>query len=405
MSRAPQEGPHVFLVAGEESGDRLGAALTAAIGQRSRGHARFSGIGGANMAEAGVPSLFPLGDLAIIGLAAIPARLPKILGRIRETADAVIAAKPDVLVIIDSPEFTHRVARRVRSRMPAIPIVDYVCPSVWAWRPGRARAMRTYVDHVLALLPFEPAVIQKLGGPACTYVGHPLSERVASLRPSAEEARRRLGDPPLLLVLPGSRAGEIRRMAGVFGAAAALVAERIGALDVVVPTVLRLADMVRAAVASWRVPVQVVIDPDEKDAAFRMARAAIAKSGTSTLELALAGIPMVAAYKVPLIEELLARLLINVPSIILANLVLGENVVPELLQRAATPERLAAALLPLLGDTPERNRQIEAFSRLDGIMEIGRASPSDRAARVVLDCAGKFNQLGRVTVASAPPTA
>jgi len=405
MSCAPQEGPHVFLVAGEESGDRLGAALTAAIRQRSRGYARFSGVGGANMAQAGVPSLFPLGDLAIIGLAAIPARLPKILGRIRETADAVVAAKPDVLVIIDSPEFTHRVARRVRARMPAIPIVDYVCPSVWAWRAGRARAMRAYVDHVLALLPFEPAVIQKLGGPACTYVGHPLSERVASLRPRAEETRRRLGDPPLLLVLPGSRAGEIRRMASVFGAAAVLVAERTGALDVVVPAVPRLADMVRATVASWRVPVRVVINPDEKDAAFRMARAAIAKSGTSTLELALAGIPMVAAYKVPLIEELLARLLINVPSIILANLVLGENVVPELLQRAATPERLAAALLPLLSDTPERNRQIEAFSRLDGIMEIGRASPSDRAAAVVLDCAGKFNQLGRETVAFAPPTA
>ena len=144
------------------------------------------------MAAQGVPSLFPLGDLAIIGFAAIPASLPKILARIRQTADAVIAAKPDVLVIIDSPEFTHRVARRVRARAPAIPIVDYVCPSVWAWRPGRARAMRAYVDHVLALLPFEPAAMRRLGGPACTFVGHPLSERVGDLRPNAEEARRRL---------------------------------------------------------------------------------------------------------------------------------------------------------------------------------------------------------------------
>jgi lipid-A-disaccharide synthase len=405
MNSVAQAGPHVFLVAGEESGDRLGAALAAAIAQRSRGHARISGVGGTLMAQSGVPSLYPLGDLAIIGFSAIPARLPKIVARIRETADAVIAAKPDVLVIIDSPEFTHRVARRVRARLPAIPIVDYVCPSVWAWRPGRARAMRAYVDHVLALLPFEPAVMQKLGGPACTYVGHPLSERVASLRPNAQEARQRLGNPPLLLVLPGSRAGEIRRMAGVFGAAAALVAERVGALELVVPAVPRLAGMVRAAVASWRVPARVVIDPGEKDVVFRTARAAIAKSGTSTLELAFAGIPMVAAYKVPLLEELLARLLIEVPSIILANLVLGENVVPELLQRAATPERLAAALLPLLSDTPERRRQIEAFSRLDGIMEIGTASPSDRAASVVMDCARKFNQLRRETVASASRTA
>jgi lipid-A-disaccharide synthase len=403
MSRAPV--PHVFLVAGEDSGDRLGAALIAAIKQRNQGRARFSGVGGAHMAQAGVASLFPLGDLAIIGVAAIPASLPKILQRIRETADAVIAARPDVLVIIDSPEFTHRVARRVRARAPAIPIVDYVCPSVWAWRPGRAHAMRAYVDHVLALLPFEPAVLRQLGGPASTYVGHPLSERVASLRPSAEEARRRLGDPPLLLVLPGSRAGEIRRMAGAFGAAVALTAERVGRLEVVVPAVPRLAATVQAAVAAWRIPARVVTAPDEKDAAFRTARAAFAKSGTSTLELALAGIPMVAAYRVPLLEELLARLLVKVPSVILANLVLGENVVPELLQRDFTPQRLAAALLPLLSDTPERRRQIEAFSRLDAIMEIGQVTPSDRAAAVVLDCAGSLSQPLRETVASAPPTA
>jgi lipid-A-disaccharide synthase len=405
MSRAPAPGPHIFLVAGEDSGDRLGAALIAAIEQRSQGRARFSGVGGAHMAQAGVPSLFPLGDLAIIGFAAIPASLPKILQRIRQTADAVIAAQPDVLVIIDSPEFTHRVARRVRARRPAIPIVDYVCPSVWAWRPGRARAMLAYVDHVLALLPFEPAVMRQLGGPACTFVGHPLSERVASLRPNAEEARRRQGDPPLLLVLPGSRASEIRRMAAVFGAAAALVAERAGALEVVVPAVPRLADTVRAAVASWRIPTRVVTEPDARDAAFRTARAALAKSGTSTLELALAGIPMVAAYKVPLLEEAVGRLLITIPNIILANLVLGENVVPQFLQRDFKPEPLAAALVPLLSDTPERRRQIEAFARLDAIMEIGTAMPSDRAAAVVLDCAGALNQPLRETVAFTPPTA
>ena len=403
MSRAPA--PHVFLVAGEDSGDRLGAALIAAIKQRSQGRARFSGVGGAHMAQAGMASLFPLGDLAIIGFAAIPASLPKILQRIRETAGAVIDARPDVLVIIDSPEFTHRVARRVRARAPAIPIVDYVCPSVWAWRPGRARAMRAYVDHVLALLPFEPAVLRQLGGPACTFVGHPLSERVASLRPSAEEARRRLGDPPLLLVLPGSRASEISRMAGVFGEAVALVADRLGTLEVVVPAVPRLADTVQAAVASWRVPARVVTEPDQKDAAFRNARAALTKSGTSTLELAVAGVPMAAAYKVPLLEELIGRMLITASSAILTNLVLGENVVPEFLQRDCTPERLAGALLPLLGDTPERRRQIEAFSRLDTIMEIGKAAPSERAAAVVLDCAGTLNQPERETVASAPPTA
>lgn len=397
--------PHIFLVAGEESGDRLGAALVAALRRATHGSARFSGVGGSHMAEAGVPSLYPLGDLAIIGFAAIPAALPKILKRIRQTADAVIAAKPDVLVIIDSPEFTHRVARRVRAKAPGIPVVDYVCPSVWAWRPGRARAMRAYVDHVLALLPFEPDAMKKLGGPPCTYVGHPLTERAVDLRPGPDDEQRRQSAPPLLLVLPGSRSGEIHRMAGVFGEAVGKVAERAGPLEVVVPAVPRLLQAVQAAVASWPVPARVVTEPADKDAAFRRARAALAKSGTSTLELAVAGVPMAAAYKVPLLEEMVGRLLITAPSAILANLVLGENVVPEFIQRACSADRLAGALLPLLDDTPQRRRQVEAFRRLDAVMQIGRAVPSERAAAVVLDCAGGLNQPPRETVARAAPSA
>jgi lipid-A-disaccharide synthase len=395
--------PHIFLVAGEESGDRLGAALVAALKRRASG-ARFSGIGGSHMAGEGVPSLFPLGDLAIIGFD-ILASLPKILRRIREAADAVIAAKPDVLVIIDSPEFTHRVARRVRAIAPHIPIVDYVCPSVWAWRPGRARAMRGYVDHVLALLPFEPAAMKRLSGPPCTFVGHPLSEKVAALRPNPVEAQHRLANPPVLLVLPGSRSSEIRRMAGVFGEAVALVAERAGPLEVVVPAIPRLADAVKAATASWRVPVRVVTASDEKDAAFRTARAALSKSGTSTLELAVAGVPMVAAYKVSLFEEMIGRAFIRVKSYILANLVLDENVVPQFLQYQCTAEALAAALLPLLTDTPERRHQIAAFARLDTIMAIGTAAPSDRAAEVILGCIAGLNQGGAGAVASTSPKA
>jgi len=394
--------PHVFLVAGEESGDRLGAALIAAIRERTQGNVRFSGVGGVHMAAEGVPSIFPLGDLAIIGFAAIVTSLPKILQRIREAADAVIAAAPDVLVIIDSPEFTHRVARRVRARAPDIPIVDYVCPSVWAWRPGRARAMRGYIDHVLALLPFEPKAMSELGGPPCSYVGHPLVERVGELRPNGLEQRLRMAGPPLLLVMPGSRGGEIRRMAPVFGEAVARIAERFEDIEVVVPAVDRLASAVRSATASWRVPTRVVSDASEKHEVFRSARAALTKSGTSTLELAVAGVPMVAAYKVSLTEELAARLLINVPSAILANLVLGENVVPELLQRGCTAERLFALLLPLLADTPERRRQVEAFARLDAIMEIGSAKPSDRAAKLVLDCVSVKGQPLREARESTP---
>jgi lipid-A-disaccharide synthase len=395
--------PHIFLVAGEESGDRLGAALIAALKRHAPG-VRCSGVGGSHMADEGVPSLFPLGDLAIIGFDIVRS-LPKILRRIREAADAAIAAKPDVLVIIDSPEFTHRVARRVRAIAPHIPIVDYVCPSVWAWRPGRARAMLGYVDHVLALLPFEPDAMKRLGGPPCTFVGHPLSEKVSALRPNPDEARRRLADPPVLLVLPGSRTSEIRRMAGVFGDAVALVAERAGPLEVVVPAIPRLADAVKAATASWRVPVRVVTSSEEKDAAFRTARAALSKSGTSTLELAVAGVPMVAAYKVSLFEEMIGRAFIRVKSYILANLVLEENVVPEFLQHFCTAEALCGALLPLMADTPERRRQIEAFARLDALMAIGTAVPSDRAATVILDYAEGLNQLTAGAVASGPPSA
>jgi lipid-A-disaccharide synthase len=397
--------PHIFLVAGEESGDRLGAALIAAIRERTQGCAHFSCIGGAHMAAEGIPSLFPLGDLAIIGFASIPARLPRILRRIRETADAVIAAQPDVLVIIDSPEFTHRVARRVRARAPYIPIVDYVCPSVWAWRPGRAKVMKSYIEQVLALLPFEPKVMSDLGGPPCAFVGHPLSERVNQLRPNELEARLRRANPPLVLVLPGSRIGEIRRMAPVFGSAIGRVVEEHGPVEAVVPAVPGLADTVRAAIASWPVPGRIVVDQDEKHEAFRTARLALTKSGTSTLELALAGVPMVAGYKVSLVEELAARLLIQVPSAILANLVLGENVVPEFLQRDCRTEKLAAALLPLLGDTPERRRQIEAFNRLDDILEIGKAKPSIRAASAVLEDIGKMGRSPGETASLSRPSA
>lgn len=377
-------GPIIAVVATEASGDRLGGALMQAISSRAPG-VRFVGLGGPDMAGQGLESLFPIDELAIIGLGAILARLPSLLRHIRQTADAVVAARPDVLVIIDSPEFTHRVARRVRAALPDLPVVDYVSPSVWAWRPGRARAMRAYVDHVLALLPFEPAAHQKLGGPACTYVGHPLAEEAARLRPGAADAVRRAGTPPVVLVLPGSRGGELAYHAGVFGDTLGLLVARSGPVEAVLPTTRHLEPRVRAATAAWPVQPHVVVSPEEKWAAFRCARAALAASGTVTLELAVAGVPTVVAYRVSLFEELIARALIQVPSIVLANLVLGENVMPELIQRAATPEALAATLAPLLADTPERRRQTEAFARLDAVMEIGTARPSDRAADVVLE--------------------
>jgi lipid-A-disaccharide synthase len=377
------------MVAGEESGDRLGAALMRALKERLDGAVQFAGVGGREMAREGLASPFPIDDLAIIGFAAIPRRLPVILRRIRETADLVLAGRPDVLVIIDSPEFTHRVARRVRTAAPAIPIIDYVSPSVWAWRPGRARAMRSYVDHVLALLPFEPEAHRRLGGPPCTYVGHPVIEELTQLRPDAEEARRRLAEPPVVLVLPGSRSGEIRRLLGTFGEAMAIVAARRAPPEIVLPTLPHLLERIKAATAGWTVAPRVVTEAADKQAAFRRARAALAKSGTVTLELALAGVPLVAAYKVSLIEEIVGRLAIKVSTAILPNLILGESVVPEFHQRMCTPQNLADALIPLLSDGPERSRQIDAFGRLDAKLNCGAASPSRHAAEIVLQMAGK----------------
>jgi lipid-A-disaccharide synthase len=342
------------------------------------------------MAAAGIASPFPIEELSIIGLNAIPRRLPMILRRIRETADAIVAAQPDALVIIDSPDFTHRVARRVRRAAPSIPILDFVSPSVWAWRPGRARAMRGYIDCVLAILPFEPAAHLRLGGPPCIYVGHPLIERIAELRPNADEAQRRKADPPLILALPGSRTSEIGRLIGIFGDAIARTATRVGPIELVLPTVPQLASRVGEAVAGWAVTPRIVVEPAAKWAAFRTARAALAASGTVTLELALAGVPTIAAYRISLIEELVARLggvRTRLASVILANLVLGENDIPEFLQRDCTPQQLADALVPLLSDTPQRRRQVDAFGRLDRIMAPGVAAPSAKAAATVLDMA------------------
>jgi lipid-A-disaccharide synthase len=404
MKHAPRP-LSLYLVAGEESGDALGGALARALLAQEQGGVRLAGVGGQAMAAAGIVSPFPIDDLSIIGFTAIPRRLPIILRRIRETADAVVAARPNALIIIDSPDFTHRVARQVRQREPSIPILDYVSPTVWAWRPWRARAMRRYVDCVLAILPFEPATHVRLGGPPCFYVGHPLIERLGELRPNAEEAPRRQADPPLILVLPGSRSSELHRLLAIFGAATARVGERIGAMELVLPTMPHLVARVREETAHWPVQPQIVVDPKEKWAAFRKARAALAASGTVTLELALAGVPTAAAYRVPLIEEIVARLMRmpEISTIVLANLVLGEKIVPEFLQRDCTPEKLADALIPLISDTIERRRQIEAFHRLDTIMGIGTLAPTAQAAAIVADVARRGRRDLAAVKAVSPP--
>jgi lipid-A-disaccharide synthase len=376
----------IWVVAGEESGDQLGAKLIRALKVRLAGQPlRFAGVGGQAMAGEGVDSLFPLADIAVMGITAVIGRLPTILNRIRRTVEAVVAANPDMLIVIDSPDFTHRVARKVRQRAPHIPIVDYVSPSVWAWRPGRAAKMRAYMDHLLALLPFEPDAHLRLGGPPTTYVGHPLIERLAELRGPDDGQRVSTDGPIKLLVLPGSRRSEVSRLMEPFGQALELVQRRVDRpLEVAIPAVAHLAAEIEQRAREWSIQPTIVRGEAAKWEAFRNADAALAASGTVTLELGLSGVPMVVAYRVSKPEELL-KYLIKAPSIVLTNLVLGENVVPELIQWDCTPEKLTDALLPLLSDTPERQRQVEAFRRLDERMRIGDETPSERAAAIVAD--------------------
>ena len=376
----------LFVVAGEHSGDTLGAGLMTALEALKPGGVSFTGVGGPKMMAAGLQTLFPMSDIAVMGPAAILQHLPRLVNRIRMTARAAIEAEPDVVVIIDAPEFTHRVARKIRRARPALPIVDYVSPSVWAWRPWRAVKMRAYVDEVLALLPFEPAVHARLGGPPCTYVGHPLIDRYSWIealdaRPLAErlgltDARR------VLLVLPGSRRSEIARLWEPFSATLHALHHAGHQLDVIVPTMESVRDLVAERVKEWPFPTHVIEDEADKFRAFKLARAALAASGTVTLELALAGCPMVVAYKVDRLA-LIFRDLVKPPHFALANLVLGERAFPELMQESCVPEELAPALAALLRDTPERAAQCAALARVPAAVSTG-TKPAIAAAMRVL---------------------
>jgi lipid-A-disaccharide synthase len=372
----------VFLVAGEASGDQLGAALMRAL-RSKHGPVAFAGIGGPAMEAEGLASLFPLADLAVMGVLPVLANIRRLMARIETTAKAALAMRPDALVIVDSPDFTHRVAQRVRKARPDLPIVDYVSPTVWAWRPGRARKMRAYIDHVLALFPFEPAAYRRLQGPPCTYVGHPLIEKLQMLQPNEAELRARGADPPMLLVLPGSRHSEISRLMPRFAETLVQLAAHQQHFECVLPAVSHLEGEIRAGLADWPIRPQILIGADAKYAAFRRARAALCASGTVTLELALAQVPMVVAYEVSWTEAQL-RHFITVPSIVLPNLILGENRVPEFLQENCRAGALAAALAPLFSDGPQRAAQITGFESLATRMCVEDAeTPSAKAARVI----------------------
>ncbi len=359
----------------------------AAMKQKSETPILFTGVGGEMMEAEGLRSIFPLSDVAVMGPLAILARLPKLVRRVYQAVEAALAAEPDGVIIIDSPEFTHPIAKRIRKKKPLVPIIDYVSPTVWAWRPGRAKKMRPYVDHLMALLPFEPEAHRRLGGPVCSYVGHPMIEKLDWIKGlDGAELSSRLGlDPgkPVLLVLPGSRQTEVRRLMQPFGEAVGLIQKQAGPLEVIVPVVASVRPLIEEALRAWPITPHLVAGESDKFKAFRIGKAALAASGTVTLELGLAGVPMVVAYKV---DELFSRLrfLLKVPSVVLANLVLGENIFPELLQENCTAEKLAEATVPLLADTPERACQLAGLDRIASKMLLDGTTPSERAAETAI---------------------
>jgi lipid-A-disaccharide synthase len=376
----------LFIVAGEASGDALGARFVARLRQQlGERPLELSGVGGGALIAEGLSSVFPQEDIAVMGFGPVIARLPLLLRRMADAAKAAAAFSPDLMLTIDAPDFSLRVAKKLRRLAPSVPIAHWVCPSVWAWRQGRARRMRPHVDRILALLPFEPAALARLGGPETVYVGHPLMEHLADYRPGpAETAQRADAEAPLVLVLPGSRRSEIRHLMPPFAEAVAQVAERLPQARFVLPAVPRLAEAIGEQVAGWPVKPEVVTGEAAKLAAFRQARAALAASGTVTLELALAQVPTVAAYRGAGWEAALARRLIKLPSVILPNLIIGESVVPEFIQDEASPDALAKALLAVIPKGAARQRQLDGFAAVETRMRSAGPSPAANAVAAAL---------------------
>lgn len=382
---------HIMLVVGETSGDTLGAALMTSLREVLGDKVCFSGVGGPRMEAEGLSSIFPMTDIAVMGPREVIPRLPLILRRMSETTRHAVETQPDLVVIIDSPDFTHTVAKRIHKKAPEIPIANYVSPSVWAWRRGRAKAMATYLRKVLALLPFEPAFFRAEAGLDCEYVGHPAIEKIASSEEGSafREQKGIAPDAPVLLVLPGSRTNEVKRLIGLMGETAAQVAAHHNGLRIVIPVVPHVQGLVVDAVKDWPIEPVLAFGDGEKRGAFAAATAAIAASGTVSLELGLAGIPMVVAYKIDPIAAWSVSRFLKVPTVVLVNLILDRPAVKEFLQHNCKSEDLSTALVPLIGDTKERRQALLDLAEMRELMGVGGPSPSTRAANVVLEMLGE----------------
>jgi len=378
----------IMLVAGEPSGDQLGAQLMAGLKEIAGDRVRLVGAGGPAMTAQGLASLFPMDATAVMGLREVVPRIPAILRRVRAATDFALETRPDLVVLIDSPDFTHRIAQSLKRRDRSIRTANYVAPQVWASRGYRARKMARYFDAVLTLLPFEDAFFER-HGLKTYFVGHPALERAS--RMTGGEAFRRRHDIAsgaiLIAVLPGSRRNEIRFILPVFKKTVELLAAAHPGMVSVLPTMPHVAAHVREAARDWPTPLVVVESEADKFAAFDAADVALAASGTVTMELALARTPMVVGYRAGKLTYALVKPLIRVSHITLINLVLGHAAVPEFLQSRCTPEALALALKPLIDDPAARAAQIESVEAALHALGEGSERPSLRAARALLNLA------------------
>lgn len=385
------DAPLFYMIAGEASGDTLGAGLMAALAEQTGGNVAFAGIGGSLMAEQGLASLFPMDDLAVMGLAEVLPRLPDLLRRMKEARVDILAKRPQVLVTIDSPDFCFRVAKKVKAARPDLPIVHYVAPTVWAWRPGRARAVARFLDHLLCLYPFEPQYFEAEGLPA-TFVGHPIAD-IPATQPGAEARaaafRARLGlapDHQVLAVLPGSRSGELDRHLDVFGETLTRLWADGWRGRVVVPTLDRHLDRIRAVTADWPGEAVPVIGAEDKWGAFAAAAeqgGALAASGTVTLELAAAGVPALVAYRVSGLSAAVAKRMIRVPHVGLVNILMKREVMPEFLQEDCRADLLGPALAELLSSADARRMQQDDCRAAMALLRAPEGSPAQSAARSV----------------------
>ena len=356
----------IAFVVGEESGDALAADLLLALRARHDGEVEAVGVGGARLQALGLNSLFDPHEIALFGISSVLAKLPKLIGLIRSTAANVIAEQPDCLIIVDSPDFTHRVAKKVRAARPDIPIINYICPSVWAWREGRAKAMRACVDEVLAILPFEPTFLQDLGGPPATYVGHRLASDPAILAAANAQAGIELDRfsnwkrPIKLLCLPGSRRGEIERHMGVMEATVDALRQRGRDVELLLQTPLQHEALVRKLSNEWPVEPKIGVSEADKEAAFSTADAALAASGTVTLELALSGVPLISIYRLDPIARLIRRR-VKIWTFSLPNLIADQAIVPEFIDEMIRPVLLARELEKIARPGPSRDAQLQGF--------------------------------------------